>query len=231
MQAPGRPGKSRPSSFFMHELLALPDDAVEFGCGATPGCQHGNYVCTPRLETEECPWDWAVNANVPSRGACSRSCHFQRLCRGFSWDAWAGCRTCLGTPSSQIHSWTFDGRGTQDGPAAAASHIIEWHHGWHSGAIMSVWTGKIDLVSEGYISPRAMAFSEDHVLLPGSTPWVTYRFKGNNCLLIPSRRTTGLHRAAPMRAWMPWWEMIPMAIFLFVLTILLFRWCWQVCFF
>lgn len=218
MRAPCETNKSR--------KMSLPDGAVEFGCGATPGCLHGNYVCTARPESDECETGWAEDKKVPSRGACSRSCHFQKLCHSFQWDSWSGCRLCLGPPATDVHAWKFDGWAEKQ--ALTPGHIVEWHHGWHSSPILSVWTGKIDLISEGYISPRPMGFSESHVLLPSRTPWVTYRFQGNNCLLIPNRQYPGARDGPSIRQWKTW-ETAPLLLLLLALAMTkIMRWIWQV---
>ena len=146
-------------------MTTLPSEAEVFACRVVPGCLHGHqYACTPRKEVQQCPSDMSVT-NIVSRGACKRLCHFERLCESYAWHVTYGrgvCMLCHVTADKKSISttWTF-GTGKQ----FADQHIVEWHHGWHTGAIMSAWTGKIDLVSEGYISPRPMGMEENHILL------------------------------------------------------------------
>jgi len=157
--------------------MSTPHDARLFACSGTPGCQHGDYLCTKREELKTCFIAWDPRADVRSRGACTRSCHFLASCRGYSWTVHHGCRHCMAGESTEKHSWSF-------GPTPQEASIVEWHHGWFMGPMGAVRAGKIDLISEGYISPDAMGFQEKHVLVPSGVV-VTYAFSGDNCLLTP----------------------------------------------
>lgn len=147
------------------KMTTIPLEAQVFSCQTIPGCHHGRrYACTPRVETAHCDAGEATVANgVKSRGTCKRVCHFEALCAGYSWHVTSGvCTLCYhkGVMGDVTTTWAFEAAKDLRG-----LHVVEWHHGWHTGAILSAWTGKIDLVKEGYISPRPMEFEETHILL------------------------------------------------------------------
>ena len=148
-----------------YKMTSLPSEAEVFACRVVPGCLHGHqYACTPRKEVRQCFKDLSAT-HMASRGACKRACHFERLCESYVWHVAYGrgvCTLCHLVDSEEDRSttWKFS-----TGKQFVDQRIVEWHHGWHTSAIMSAWTGKIDLVLEGYISPRPMALEETHILM------------------------------------------------------------------
>ena len=188
-----------------------------FPCRLVPGCSHdGNYLCTPRRELPIPGKDCRLDAYTASRGACNRLCHFDALCDSFHWSR-EGCHFCAAKGLPVRNTWFFSGLSPEPVPGS----IAEWHHGWHSGPIISAWTGKIDLVAENYISPNPMGFEERHILLPG----VTYHFTGHNCFLEPWRVNPGSRiEAERMReSREAWWYLLGLIALMIGLILLMWR--------
>ena len=184
-----------------------------FLCKTMKDCHHdGEYVCTTRPEVETCQFAEIGRYPANSRGACKRFCHFDATCGSYAWNKiLETCVFCGSTDDKKTWTWTFSSYDF------ASEGIVEWHHGWFHSGMMSVWTGKIDLVLSGYINPSPMRYETSHILLPGAFSDITYTFQGHNCLVLPWKQPL---KPNPKETWSesiqygmyPWMRMLGLCL-------------------
>ena len=175
--------------------VALPSFSCDNLGGRCTGT--GDYVCSERPQVDVCDTRGASEPARLEKTVCRMECHFNSACGSYEWDASTGmCVFCSVDTEAELKLTAF-----RVPLEIGGSGPVVVQYGVHHGELTQFTVAKVDYISRGYITPRAVKFKQENTLVHGNTDEIEVRIRGVFCFLHPyvAQKKTSVKKADASR--------------------------------